>query len=187
MKAKFPGRTSLIRRWRGSTRVRNKEFEGTLFNEIYTALLEIARQADFTRTVDPAELVNKIYEKWQAGAALKDWQSRMEFYTFARRALRNIVIDGYRERKNLRTEILFEDSGVCAAFHLDFVNVEEIIEQIGQETPAYGEVLTLKIFSHHTDDEIAEALGVAEATAKRYCVVAKAKFRKRLENNPPLI
>lgn len=186
MNAKLPGRTSVIRGWRGHTRQRNKELEEPLFREIYEALVKLAREADFTKSIEPAELVNELYLKWQGGAALQDWQNRMQFYTFARRALRNMLIDGYRKGKNLKVEVLMDYCG-GELLDMNHVDVNQIITDIGNETPAYGQVLTLKAYSFHTDEEIADALGVSESAAKRYFNKAKAEFRKRLENNPPLI
>src|SRR5207253_1737421 len=95
---------------------------------------------------------------------------------FARRALRNLVIDHYRHDRRLNTLLPFDEEAVVGARTLSFVDFDEIISQIGAETPMYGEVLTLKAYSLYTDEQIAKALGVSEPTAKRYFKAAKAEL-----------
>ena len=187
MSPKAPGWTTLMRRWRHSTRHRNQEAASPLFEQIYDELVKVAAQADFTSAVDPRELVNQLFMKWQGGAALRDWQSRTEFFNLARRALRNIVIDRYRDERRLKTLLPFEEAALLDPQSLSLVDTDEIITQIGKKTPMFGRVLVFKAYSYYTDEQIAEALGVSEATAKRYFNAAKAEFHERLRNNPPLI
>ncbi len=181
------GLTALIRRWRGSTRMRGHHVANDLFERIYGELVTIASQADYTKAIDPRDLVNQLYVKWQGDAALRDWNSRREFFAFARKALRNLVIDHYRHDRRLNTLLPFDEKAVVAPRTLSFVDFDEIITQIGAETPVFGEVLTLKVYSFYTNDQIAEALGVSKSAAKRYFHAAKIKFYEKLTNNPPLI
>jgi RNA polymerase sigma factor (sigma-70 family) len=159
-----------------------------LFPQIYESLGDLARQVG---SQEPAELVNQLYIKWHGQAALPDWKSRVEFRSYARRALRNMVVDQYREQKNLRIDALFEECGVSTHVHRNpdeiVIEVRQMIAEIGDETPIYGQILILRMCVDLTDVQRAQILGVSESTGKRLWNAARTEFKKRLEKKYPLL
>ncbi|BDC49788.1 hypothetical protein F183_A21040 [Bryobacterales bacterium F-183] len=178
--------TELLRRWRGTRRVRNKEAANELFEIIYKDLVSIASHMPRTQDLDAQDVVHKLFLKWQGDAALKDWNSRKEFFSFARTAMKRLCIDEYRKKRRVRTHLPFDEALNQAASSLTVVNIDELLGEIGKTNAVYEEVLTLKIFSKSNDEEIAKMLDVSEATSKRYYAAAKVSFSKLLQKNSSL-
>jgi DNA-directed RNA polymerase specialized sigma24 family protein len=173
--------TELLREWRGSTRFRNVEKADPLFRRIYEDLEQISASVNFLHGIEPAELVNNLYLKWHDGAALPNWDDRIKFYRLAKCALRRLVIDLYRQEKRAGIETSLEGLNLAGRAEVPYELADDIMDEIGDETPTFGTVLLLKA-NGCTDVEVAEALGVPEIRAKRYWAAAKAEFKKRLQH-----
>ncbi len=174
------GLTSQLREWRGSTRFRNHQAAGPLFNRIYGDLVRIATTVNFSKDIDPRELVSQLYMRWDH-ATLREWNSRVEFFNLAKVALRNLVIDRYREAKAFQHAVPLNDNLAAETAELEYIRYFDAVEDIGNDLgPVYADILTLKYLSSDTDAQIAAAIGVSESTAKRYYAAADIELRKRM-------
>ena len=172
--------TELLRDWRNSTHLRKHEAGGPLFAIIYDDLVKIAANVNFSHSVEPRELVHQLYVKWQGDAALKDWKNRVDFFRAAKAALRNLVIDRYREARRFTGDSPSQLGLGAEAEDLEFIRFHDTITEIGQEDEVGGQVLLMKYYSPDTDEQIAKALEVSEATAKRLFKKTDAELRRRM-------
>lgn len=172
--------TELLREWRNSTHLRKHEVGGPLFAIIYDDLVKIASNVNFSNSVEPRELVHQLYVKWQGDAALKDWKNRVDFFRTAKAALRNLVIDRYREAQRFSEKTPSQLGLGAEAEDLEFIRFHDTITEIGQEDELKGEILLMRYYSPDTVEQIAEALKVSRATVNRLIRKADSELLRRM-------
>jgi RNA polymerase sigma factor (TIGR02999 family) len=165
---------------------------GPVLDQVYDELLKIAR-AELRRhvrgaTLDTRSLVHEAYLKL-FDAPARSYASRRHFYATAAQAMRQVAIDHARARLAQRR------GGGAVHTSLDALEgqplpVDAQAEQLLQIDAALGklagldarlvQVIELRFFSGLEVLEIAELLGVSEATVKRDTRAAKAFLEKEL-------
>jgi RNA polymerase sigma factor (TIGR02999 family) len=142
-------------------------------------------------TLQTGALVNEAYlrlvadgEREEAGAV---WQDRAHFYGIAATVMRRILVDHARRRAAAKRGgprvPLDEARDRADAPGLDFegiLSVHEALERLEELDPRRGRLVELKFFAGLSTEEIAGALGVSTATAKREWRMARAWLRSRI-------
>ena len=107
------------------------------------------------------------------------WNSRGHFFAAAAEAMRRILVDnarrkrrpkhgGDRQRVDLDQVLCFADSND------NLLALDEALLKLAEQEPAKAEIVKLRYFAGLTLEEAAACMGISEATAKRYWVVARA-------------
>jgi RNA polymerase sigma factor (TIGR02999 family) len=138
-------------------------------------------------TLQPTALV---HEAWLRMVAAEDrtWQNRAYFFSSAATAMRRILVEHARkksrlkrggERQRLDIDALelsepVQDEGILM--------VEEALQQLEQAHPKRGRVVMLKYFGGMTNKEVAETMGIGEATVERYWAFSKAWLYDRISS-----
>jgi RNA polymerase sigma factor (TIGR02999 family) len=106
--------------------------------------------------------------------------NRAHFFAAAAEAMRRILVDRARAKATGKRgggwERISLDKVEIAADADDdtLVLVSELLEKLSQEEPKVAEVVKLRFFAGLTLEEIGQALGFTERTAKRHWVFARA-------------
>jgi RNA polymerase sigma factor (TIGR02999 family) len=135
--------------------------------------------------LDTTALVNESYLKLAARGALKVG-SRGEFFAYASRVMRSVIVDLVRER-------LAEcRGGGLAAITLDTrladglpadaeaLHVDEALDALATVEPRLAQVVEMRYFGGLTESEIARSLGLTERTVRRDWDKARALLRTML-------
>ena len=131
-------------------------------------------------TLQPTALVNELYlrllERRQAS-----WQGRAHFFAFAARVMRRILVDHARARGAARrgggqvTVPLVEALEIPAGeTGVDLLVLDDALERLSALDPEQGRIVELRFFGGLSSTEIAEVLGMGEATVHRRWASARA-------------
>jgi RNA polymerase sigma factor (TIGR02999 family) len=141
-------------------------------------------------TLATTGLVHETYLRL-AGREGGSWQSRAQFYGFAARAMRHILVDRARRARAERrggdaVRIPLDESmvgrGDGAA---DVLRVHEAVEQLAERHPRMAQVVELRFFGGLTVPEVADALDASVRTVEREWTRAKAYLQESLADNEP--
>lgn len=166
--------------------------DARVLEQVYAELLKIAR-AELARhrrgnTLDTRGLVHEAYFKLfgQDGRA---YANRKHFYATAAQAMRQVVIDYARARLAARrgagAEHVALDALEGQPLPVDsqaeqLVQMDAALGKLAELDPRLVQVVELRFFSGLEVTEIAELLGVSEATIKRDTRAARAFLEKEL-------
>lgn len=130
-------------------------------------------------TLQPTALVHEAWLRLGADQQ-PDWKSRAQFFSAAAEAMRRILIDSARrrlaQRRGGRQEHVNIDDIDLAAASDDarVLNVNEALEKLALDEPQKAALVKLRYFAGLTLEEAAQALEIAEPTARRWWAYARA-------------
>jgi RNA polymerase sigma factor (TIGR02999 family) len=123
-------------------------------------------------TLQRTALVHEAYLKL-VGARL-GFQGRIHFFNAAAIAMRRILVDHATRRGTLkrggahaRVDLATIDPADESAEQMDWLELDKALRELEQVSPRQHQVVMLRFFSGRTESEIAELLGVSEATVQR--------------------
>lgn len=130
-------------------------------------------------------LVHEAYLKL-ARLDQMSWQNRAHFCAEASRAMRRILVDYAVRRRTAkrggnRVQVEMQDVFAMTELQADqILALHEALEQFEQDWPRQARVVECRFFAGMTIPEIAETLGVAEATVSRDWQLARAWLNRAL-------
>jgi RNA polymerase sigma factor (TIGR02999 family) len=156
---------------------------------VYEELRRLAR-AKLARerpgqTLQATALVHEAYLRL-VGNADPGWTSRGHFFGAAARAMRRILVDearrkGSEKRGGERERMGLEEAEAFAPMaNQDLVALDEALRGLESEDAIKARLVELRFFGGLSVAEAACALGISEATAKRYWRYAKAWLHREM-------
>ena len=136
-------------------------------------------------TLQPTALVHEAWLRLGADEQ-PEWKSRAQFFAAAAEAMRRILIDSARRRLAQRRgggaeRINLDDLDVPAQTDdAQVLKVNEALERFAIVEPEKAELVKLRYFAGLTLEETAQALGIAEPTARRWWAYARAWLIKEM-------
>lgn len=137
--------------------------------------------------LDTTGLVNQSYLRLaEAGRKTLTVESRAQFFAYASRVMRSVIVDLARERLSERRgggEVLRLDTeaGFALVHEDDPLHVENALTALAQREPRLAQVVEMRFFGGLTETEIAETLELSERTVRNDWVKARALMRLLLE------
>ena len=161
--------TELLQKWREGSR----DAENELFSLVLPKLRRLARYLmkgeRKGHTLEPTELVDQIYLRMVA-AKDRDWRNRGHFFAIAARAMRRYLIDHARGRPDAEFVALegVKDFLPAQSAEVELaLNVDRLLDQIGETNPEWCRLVEVKYFLGLTDEEAADAMGIKLRTMQR--------------------
>lgn len=180
--------TTLLRGWQTG----RSEDLPRLLREVLADLKRLARRylADERpgHTLQPTALVHEMYLRLQ-GDRLQPFSDRSEFFAFAARLMREILVDHARAKRRLKrggghSRLPAEQAlDRCLDQRLEpetILAVHEAVGRLAGFAPRQGRVVELRYFVGLTVPEIARVLGVGRATVERDWAVARRWLAREL-------
>jgi RNA polymerase sigma factor (TIGR02999 family) len=152
----------------------------------HLAAARMARESP-GHTLQPTALVHEAWLRLGADRQ-PDWKSRAQFFAAAAEAMRRILIDSARrrlaQRRGGRLEHVDIDEIDLASAGDDarVLRVNDALEKFALDEPEKAELVKLRYFAGLTLEEAAQALGVAEPTARRWWAYARAWLLKEMSS-----
>lgn len=137
-------------------------------------------------TLDPTALVHEAYLRIPGN---QRFDHRGHFFSAAAEAMRRILVDSARRKKNVKHGGQFNRHNVdalpIAAPESDdeLIALDEALDEFAQSEPLKAEVVKLRYFVGLTIAETAEALGISPATAKRHWIYSRAWLCQRVRGD----
>lgn len=137
------------------------------------------------QTLQPTALVHEAWLRL-AGEDKERWAGRAQFFSAAAEAMRRILIERARGKARLKRggkwqRVAFETLDLAATTDDDTVlAVHEALNRLATVEPTGAELIKLRFFAGLSNIEAAQALGLAERTAKRVWAYARAWLHEEL-------
>jgi RNA polymerase sigma factor (TIGR02999 family) len=154
-----------------------------VFATYYPELKKIARArlrgSGLQGHMQTTALVHDSYLKLATGPDVS-FADRLQFFAYASRVLRSIVVDLVREQRALRrggdADIVTLDTaaGEGLAPSVDIEAVNDALEDLAKLDPPLARLVEMRFFGGMTEEEIAGALGVSQRTVSREWQKARA-------------
>jgi RNA polymerase sigma factor (TIGR02999 family) len=174
--------TQLLHRWRsGDQDAENQLFELVL-PELRTLAARYLRRERNGHTLQPTALVNEAFLRLAAAKNI-DWHDRGHFLALAARVMRRHLIDHARSRPDVHFLALEGLPEYVLSNHSKLelvVAVDELLDELGKESPQRRAVVELKFFLGLTDNEAADALNLSLHTFQREWYRARRWLFERL-------
>jgi len=175
--------TRLLLDWRRG----NAEALGALVPMVYEELRRLARlqmrDQPAGHTLQPTALVHEAYARL---IDLKlDWQDRSHFLCMAARTMRRVLVDHARAKQATKrgagaVQVTLHDFHAKDEPSFDLIAIDEALEFLSRQDERAASAVELCYFGGLTGREIAEALGVSEATAERDLRFARSWLKREL-------
>ena len=142
------------------------------------AASKMAREAP-GQTLQATALVHEAWLKL-AGDAAPPFNGKAHFFGAAAEAMRRILIDRARRKAAQRhgagqQRVDIEEIEIAApAADDELLAINEALDKFAARDPQKAELVKLRFFTGLTIEQAAEALGIAEPTAKRWWAYARA-------------
>lgn len=167
-----------------------------LLNAVYEELhrLAVAKMARESsgHTLQATALVHEAWLRL-GGDQQPAWRSRAQYFAAAAEAMRRILIDRARRRRARRhgggQERVDYDEGALLAPAADderLLDVNAALDEFAALEPEKAELVKLRYFIGLSIEETAQALGISEATAKRWWVYSRTWLYQKVHPSPDM-
>lgn len=153
-----------------------------LYKAVYAELRAIARRKMASEraghTLQPTALV---HEAWLS-LGERSFANRAHFFAAAAEAMRRILVDSARQKRQIKRGGDFErvellEASIAAPEQSEkLLMVSEALDTLASEDPLKAEIVKLRYFVGLSHQEIADALEVNEKTVRRHWEVAKVRL-----------
>lgn len=141
-------------------------------------------------TLQPTALVHEAWLRLTGNQDQK-WESRAHFFGAAAEAMRRILIDRARKKRALRhggdkeRVDLPEIELALPPEDEQLLAINDALDKLAKTHPDEARLVKLRYFVGMTNDEAAEALGIAPRTAKYYWTHARAWLYREINSTTP--
>ena len=148
-----------------------------LFSLLYQELRSVARRQlrrqDHGRALDTTLIVHESYLKLRDRGALKP-EDRPQFLAYAASAMRSVIIDLARARlaekrggDNVVVALRTNIAESAPTTDAELIHIHEALEELAAIEPRLAKIVEMRYFVGMSEQEVAEALGIAKRTAQR--------------------
>jgi RNA polymerase sigma factor (TIGR02999 family) len=139
-------------------------------------------------SLQPTALVHEAYLRL-ADQPQVNWENRAQFYGFAAKLMRNILVDHARTRqadKRGGGELQVSLSAVDRLGRVELepamklLALDDALNRLAELNPQYSQLVELRFFGGLTIPETAAVLGLSHATVERHWSFARAWLRNEL-------
>jgi RNA polymerase sigma-70 factor, ECF subfamily len=171
--------TQLLLDWSRGDRAAFDELVPVVYGELRRLARHYMRGERGGHTLQTTALVNEAYLRLVRHENVA-WQSRAHFFGMAAQAMRRVLVDharsrGYAKRGGGAVRVTLDDGALVAAGRAEeVIALDEALARLEALDPRKARVVELRFFAGLSNEEAAEALGVAEVTVRREWRTAKA-------------
>jgi RNA polymerase sigma factor (TIGR02999 family) len=144
------------------------------------------------QTLQATALVHEAYVRLVDASEGKSWDSRAHFFGAAAEAMRRILIDQARrkhsQKRGGRLHRINLDAAALVAESEErdpqaLLALDEALQQLESEDPLKARLVKLRYFAGLSLPQVALALGISPATAKRYWIYARSWLFGKLQGS----
>lgn len=159
-----------------------------VYNELRRLAKIYLNRERANHTLQPTALVHEAYLRL-IGQKPVEWQNRAHFFGVSARLMREILIEHARAKKRIKrggefaTIIALDDAvSFRAEKQFDALALDEALSRLEKLDERQGRIVEMKFFGGLSIEEIAEVMGVSQATVKREWSSAKLLLYKMLSD-----
>lgn len=181
--------TQLLRQWRAGNQQALDQLMPLVYDELHRLASHYMKSERQDHTLQATALVNEAFIR------LVDldvpWQDRTHFFAVAARLLRRILVDhakSHRRAKRAGGQVKMTlDEVLLPSSEPDkeIIALDDALKSLAAMDERKGQLVELHFFGGLTYDEMAEALGISQATVHRELRLAKAWLYHELRKEAP--
>jgi RNA polymerase sigma-70 factor (ECF subfamily) len=156
---------------------------------VYAELHRLARRymvrENRQHTLNTSDLINEAYVRLVDARHVR-WQSRAHFLALSAQAMRRILVDFARARRNLKRggglrPISLDEAVVSAPERApDLCALDDALRRLAALNPRQSQVVELRYFGGLTEEEVGHILGVTGRTVRSDWRLARAWLYREL-------
>jgi RNA polymerase sigma factor (TIGR02999 family) len=180
--------TRLVERSRAGDRAASEQLLPLIYDQLRGLARRYMAAERPDHTLQPTALVHEAYVRL-AGGGQDSWENRAHFFAAASTAVRRILVEHARSRRNRprrdpRTDGL-DAAAAAEASDADVSGervllVDEALRRLANENPQMAKLVELRFFGGLVVDDAAAALGMSPRTAAREWAFTKAWLAREL-------
>ena len=155
-----------------------------VYDELRVLAAQKMAQEKPGQTLQATALVHEAYVRL-VGSEGKEWGSLGHFFAATAEAMRRILVERARRKKNLKNGGAYQRLGLEKATVMDdseasdnyLLALDEALEKLSRKDGIKAELVKLRYFAGLTGKQAAEVLGISSATADRYWKYARCWLR----------
>ena len=177
--------TQLLRAWRDGDQTALAELMPLIYDELKRIAAHYLRRERRGHTLQTSALVNEAYLKLAVCEEI-EWNNRAHFFGAAAQAMRRILVDHARARKNAKhggdvlKVSLAEAAEQAADDALDLLALDDALQDLAKLDPRKCRVVELRYFGGLSVAETATVLSVSVITVMRDWNTARAWLLREL-------
>ncbi len=162
--------------------VSGAEILGQVYEELRRMASHQMAGESALQTLQPTALVHEAWLRLSASQG-PQWRDKQHFFATAALAMRHILVDRARRKQTARrganpARVELRDTEFAGVVAPDkderLLAIDEALEKFAAEHPEKARLVQLRYFAGLTNEEVAELLGISEATAKRWWTYSRA-------------
>jgi RNA polymerase sigma-70 factor, ECF subfamily len=171
--------------WRNGDQTALDRLLPLVYEELHRIAARYMRRERTAHTLQTSALVNEAYMRLADYKQMK-WQDRAHFFAVAAQAMRRILIDFARARRNRKRGgdaervSLAEDTAVAPNGRTDVLALNEALESLAKLNARQARVVELRYFGGLNEEEVAHVLGIAPRTVRADWQLARVWLYKTL-------
>ncbi len=156
---------------------------------VYEELRVLARQRLANekpgQTLQATALVHEAYLRLVGKDNDQEWDNRGHFFAAAAEAMRRILVESARRKKNEKAggefhRIELSPQHAANAETVDLIELNDALDRLAAKDPRKAELVKLRYFAGLTIEQAAQALGVSVGTANNDWAYSKTWLCKQL-------
>jgi len=178
----------LFARFRDGDAAALGELISVLYAELHALAAHRMRGENRRHTLQPTALVNECYLRLMRGPALIN--DRNHFLALAAQAMRRVLVDHARRKRSEkrggdRQQVTLEFIPGRGSVDIDVLALDQALEELTVLDPRAAQVVELRFFGGHTDQEVSDILGQKLPTVRRDWAFARSFLKAHLAEALP--
>lgn len=181
--------TRLAMLWQQGDKVAEAELFETLYRHLRHIAIQCLQNEPKSVSHGATSLVHLAYVRLNESGALVV-NNRNHLISLLGQAMRRVVIDSARTRRSQKrggglTQVELADSLIASDAEAEEVMaVDAAMDQLAKESPRQAKVVEMLYFAGFSEQETADALGIATRTVRRDWRIARTKLRLAIDGKP---
>ena len=173
--------TKLLREWSDGNRDALDALVPLVYTELHKQAARYLRNERKDNTLQTTALIHEAYIKLLDQTEI-EWQSRTQFFAFAAKVMRHILVDHARTKHREKcggadvVKVPLEEAMMILGDerNIDLMALDEALNRLAKIDAQQVSVVELRYFSGLSLEETADVLKISRATAARDWAMAKA-------------
>jgi RNA polymerase sigma factor (TIGR02999 family) len=177
--------TRLLAEWSSGNQAALDELVPLVYDELRKLASDYMRRERPDHLLQATALVNEAYLRLMSRQNVSCY-TRTEFFAIAAQVMRHVLVDFARGRNRVKrgdgaAPLSLEDVGILSDDRAEqVIAIDSALDSLTAFDPRKGKVFELRYFGGMSVEEVAEALGLSEATIARDWRVAKLWLRREI-------
>ncbi len=192
------GLTLLLNRMQQGDSAAAEAAAEAVYDELHRIASRQIRRERRNHTLEATSLVNEAYLRLVGGRAL-ELRNRAHFFAVASRQMRRVLVDharaGHAAKRGAGARRITLDisrdistaalsRAVARTHHIDVIELDEALTALGRVDARAAQVVELRFFGGHSDQEAASTLSVSLNTIRRDWEFARSWLFDHMKSGP---